>query len=115
MKSTPQAEKQPQAQRTHLYRHFDKDGRLLYVGISLSALSRLAQHREHRHWFDAIARVEIQSYPTRQAAREAERESIRKERPEYNIRDRDDLQAARRTRHERAVESANALRDRSQR
>jgi hypothetical protein len=30
---------------THLYRHFDADGRLLYVGISLFAVNRLSQVR----------------------------------------------------------------------
>jgi hypothetical protein len=31
------------SKRTSLYRHFDADGTLLYVGISLSALVRLGQ------------------------------------------------------------------------
>lgn len=31
---------------TELYRHFAADGCLLYVGISLSAVARLTQHRQ---------------------------------------------------------------------
>lgn len=31
------------SQAVHLYRHFDKKGALLYVGVSLSAVQRLAQ------------------------------------------------------------------------
>jgi hypothetical protein len=44
----------------HLYRHFDKDGTLLYVGISLSAINRLGQHKDNAHWFSSIKRVEIE-------------------------------------------------------
>src|SRR5438067_656371 len=38
---------------TQLYRHFDADGTLLYVGISLSALQRLRGHRA-AEWIDRI-------------------------------------------------------------
>jgi hypothetical protein len=69
---------------TALYRHFDSDGRLLYVGISLSAIIRLAEHRASP-WFDDIARVEIERHPTRKAALAAERKAIRDERPLHNI------------------------------
>ncbi len=30
--------------RTALYRHFDKDGNLLYVGVSLNAIERTISH-----------------------------------------------------------------------
>ena len=39
-----------------LYRHFAADGSLLYVGISLSALNRLGQHKQNAEWFDKISR-----------------------------------------------------------
>ena len=68
-----------------LYRHFDRDGRLLYIGISLNAIARLAEHRDTSHWFSQIARVEIEPYPTRKAALAAELEAIRTENPLYNI------------------------------
>ena len=68
-----------------LYRHFDADDRLLYVGISLSALTRLSQHRENAHWFALIRRVAIELHPTRRAALEAERDAIRRERPIHNV------------------------------
>ena len=47
----------------HLYRHYDANGELLYVGISLNALNRLAQHREVSAWFPDIAKVTIESAP----------------------------------------------------
>jgi hypothetical protein len=68
-----------------LCRHFDFEGRLLYVGISLSALTRLAQHRRESYWYDHIARVEIEHFETREEALEAEAEAIRHEKPLHNI------------------------------
>lgn len=72
-------------ERTALYRHFDEADRLLYVGISFSAMKRLKQHRDHAHWFDAIARVTIEWLPSREEALIAEATAIRDESPKYNI------------------------------
>ena len=69
----------------HLYRHFDKDGALLYVGVSLSTVIRLAQHKGRSEWFKQIARVEITNWATREASLRAERRAIRLEKPLYNI------------------------------
>lgn len=69
----------------NLYRHFDSDGRLLYVGISLSAVSRLRQHATSSHWFKEIARVEIEKLPSREAALNAERHAIHNEKPIHNL------------------------------
>lgn len=75
-----------------LYRHFDADGVLLYVGISLSAVQRLSQHSASP-WSDRIARVDVERFPSREAAERAEREAIQTERPKHNathaIRERD--------------------------
>lgn len=71
--------------RTALYRHFAADGRLLYVGISLSAIGRLAQHRETSHWYGEIARVDIEWHSDRNAAMKAEKNAIQNEHPPYNI------------------------------
>jgi predicted GIY-YIG superfamily endonuclease len=69
----------------HLYRHFDKDGRLLYVGISLSAVQRLGQHRYGACWFDQITTVTIEQHPDRKAVEAAEREAIKREKPIFNV------------------------------
>ena len=71
--------------RTALYRHFDSEGRLLYVGISMCALTRLSGHRGASHWFPDIATITIAWFPTRDAAIEAEGIAIRDERPMYNL------------------------------
>jgi hypothetical protein len=38
---------------TELYRHYDAEGNLLYVGISLNSVVRLTQHRQASGWFDS--------------------------------------------------------------
>lgn len=70
---------------TTLYRHFAKDGALLYVGISLSWPKRTKSHARGSQWFDQVERVEIERFPTREAAIEAERNAIKAEKPKYNI------------------------------
>ena len=70
---------------THLYRHYNSQGKLLYIGVSLSAVARLSQHEMHSHWFTDIARVEVETYGTRKDALEAEAKAIKEERPAFNI------------------------------
>lgn len=73
------------SQRTALYRHYDAAGALLYVGISLCAIGRLSQHRRGAEWFDQIARVDIEWFPSRDEAETAERAAIGLESPRHNI------------------------------
>jgi len=68
-----------------LYRHFDFEGRLLYVGISVSPMSRLGSHIDGSSWAKRITRVEIEWLDSEDEARTAERRAIRAERPEYNL------------------------------
>lgn len=70
---------------TDLYRHYDSRSELLYVGISLSAVARLSQHKLHAHWFTDIRRVEIERFDTPDRARAAERKAIKGEKPKHNI------------------------------
>lgn len=69
--------------KTALYRHFDAAGGLLYVGISKDAGRRISEHSKS-DWFDAVERVEVEFYPTRDAALAAEKTAIRTERPAHN-------------------------------
>jgi hypothetical protein len=67
---------------TQLYRQFDRDGKLLYVGVSLSAAARQSKHKRVKaRWFDQIARIEIETFPTREAALAAETAAIATENP----------------------------------
>jgi excisionase family DNA binding protein len=70
---------------TCLYRHFDADGALLYVGVSLSAIARLCQHRAESGWFGRITTVTLQWFPNRSQALAAETAAIRSEHPLHNV------------------------------
>ena len=70
---------------THLYRHYNGDGELLYVGISYNVMARLKNHRETARWFDEIRRIEVQVYHSRFDAELAEKQMIKELRPRWNI------------------------------
>jgi hypothetical protein len=78
-------EKKQRANLTCLYRHFDGHGRLLYVGISKRPSARYKQHESQSHWFDDVVRIDIERFPSREAALAAELEAIRTEKPLRNI------------------------------
>lgn len=68
-----------------LYRFFDADGELLYVGITCDPGSRFKQHRRGKSWWHEIARIELEQFSSRVELEQAEREAIPKENPKYNI------------------------------
>lgn len=68
----------------YLYRHFDKDGNLLYVGISLSVIQRLSQHKNCSPWYHKIAKIEVETFDDRASALVAEKKAIIEEHPIYN-------------------------------
>lgn len=70
---------------TDLYRYYDHDGRLIYVGISKSAVVRAMQHEHTAHWWDAWVNMTRERHPDRHAAIAAERQAIIDERPLCNI------------------------------
>jgi predicted GIY-YIG superfamily endonuclease len=72
----------------HLYRHFAKDGTLLYVGISKSAIQRLFEHKDDSFWFNDIAKMTIENFHSREEVKLAEKEAIKNENPLYNIRNK---------------------------
>jgi hypothetical protein len=77
--------KRKKARRTALYRHFDAEGRLLYIGISVSVLNRLKEHHRGSHWSDNIRRVEVEYFSCQAEAAGAERDAILAEKPLHNI------------------------------
>jgi hypothetical protein len=70
--------------RTALYRHFDADGRLLYVGISMRPFQRLYNH-DRSHWSQDIATVRIEWFYSRKEALQAELRAITTENPAHNL------------------------------
>jgi predicted DNA-binding transcriptional regulator AlpA len=67
-----------------LYRHYDRDGVLLYVGISASTFTRVKQHKSESHWFRRITAITIEHFETMSQAAESERLAIKSEKPLYN-------------------------------
>jgi hypothetical protein len=70
-----------------MYRLYNAEGDLLYIGISYSTLSRICQHHDDKTWWPAVTRVEIENFTltSRATMRTIEREAIIRERPLYNI------------------------------
>jgi DNA-binding transcriptional regulator YiaG len=70
---------------TQLYRAYDRNGDLLYVGISLSTINRASQHQRDAAWFSEMARMEVELFDTREAAVAAEQIAIKTEEPKHNV------------------------------
>ncbi len=70
---------------TDLYRFYDSAGRLLYVGISLHAAQRAAEHKRGKSWWPDVARMEVEHLGHRREAEEEEQRAIIAERPLHNI------------------------------
>lgn len=69
---------------TTLYRYFDTDDVLLYVGITSNRQNRADQHSKSAVWWRFVARCEMEHFRTRQQAERAERRAIQLEHPVYN-------------------------------
>jgi hypothetical protein len=68
-----------------LYRHYDCDGVLLYIGISGSWIRRHCYHEKNTYWFNEIATITLESFESSQELYHAERRAIELENPKYNI------------------------------
>jgi transcriptional regulator with XRE-family HTH domain len=73
--------------RTALYRFFDADDRLLYVGITDDIHRRWKHHAAVKTWWGDVARQTVEWHDSRPVAEAAERKAISQEKPVYNIRD----------------------------
>ena len=71
--------------KTTLYRYFDGEGQLLYVGVTGNNTKRQSQHRRNSFWFGEVASATFEYFDTREEALEAETTAIRREKPKYNI------------------------------
>lgn len=70
-----------------VYRFFDDDDSLLYVGMTIDSGRRYGDHRRRQPWWGEVTRIMIERHPDRQAARRAELLAIRTEQPRYNVAD----------------------------
>jgi predicted GIY-YIG superfamily endonuclease len=72
-------------QRTALYRFYDADEKLLYVGITNDPWRRWRQHVQEKPWYPQVKHQAVTWYDTRIAAEIAEHVAIRREHPRFNI------------------------------
>lgn len=71
---------------SYVYLVYTDAGELLYVGLADDIAWRLANHRRNlAPWHYLAARVDWESYPSREAAAAAERQHIRQLRPRFNV------------------------------
>ena len=68
-----------------VYRMFDGDKNLLYVGKTGHGARRLNEHSE-KIWFPLVATITLEWHASAADAGVAERAAIRAERPQYNVR-----------------------------
>lgn len=68
----------------YLYRAFDKEGQLLYIGISGQWHHRLHQHEKTSEWMERADYVKIERFPDRESVSNAERLAVVTEKPLYN-------------------------------
>jgi predicted GIY-YIG superfamily endonuclease len=69
---------------TSLYRFFNNDGKLLYVGITAHLLDRIVQHEVSQPWWEEVVAMTRSAFPTRETAHNAEKRAIHEESPKYN-------------------------------
>lgn len=68
-----------------VYRLFDAEGVLLYIGRTDNLHRRLVEHQSVQPWSSEIAEVRARLYPTRMEAARAERVAINSEGAKYNM------------------------------
>lgn len=71
--------------KTALYRHYDAEGQLLYVGVSKNPLRRNAQHASGADWMESVCNTHTEWFASRRLAETAERVAIDCEKPLHNI------------------------------
>lgn len=69
----------------NLYRCYDKDNVLLYIGITLRISVRFSAHRQKADWFDNVRTIKIEPCLNRQMALQKETVAIQTESPLFNI------------------------------
>jgi predicted GIY-YIG superfamily endonuclease len=70
---------------TFVYAAYDRNDKLLYVGITDDLWGRMSQHRRLSRWWKHMERLDWEEWPDREAALGKESVLIRRHRPPYNI------------------------------
>lgn len=80
---------------TSVYRYYDRDGLLIYVGITSRGARRNYEHNTSKDWWPYVARQEVDHYETRALALRHERSLIIRHRPPFNRQHNPDADATR--------------------
>lgn len=70
---------------TSVYRYYDANGILIYVGITKRGTSRNFEHSSHAAWWQYVASQEVEHYETRAEAHSREVALIQRHRPPFNV------------------------------
>ncbi|MFI6228661.1 GIY-YIG nuclease family protein [Micromonospora echinospora] len=70
---------------TALYRFYDQDDAVIYVGVTADLETRWMSHKREKPWWPEVSRREVEWYPDRHKALQAEAETIEREKPRYNV------------------------------
>jgi hypothetical protein len=68
-----------------LYRMFDSDGALLYIGASMRLPDRMYQHSLDKPWWREVNTIRVEHFDSRDEAFAAEALAITAENPKHNI------------------------------
>lgn len=71
--------------KTWLYRVYNNNGNLLYVGITATPKQRMIDHKKNSVWWDDKRDMIWESFNSRFEAEYAERGAIKQENPVFNI------------------------------
>lgn len=68
-----------------IYRIYDRDGLLLYIGKTVDPGNRIRDHRADKPWWKEVARIDIEHVRDSVDLGRIEAQAIRNERPLYNV------------------------------
>lgn len=68
-----------------VYKAYDINGRLLYVGISVNVFARMKEHKQYAGWMSAASRIDVVRYADRASAQAVEAICIRDDAPVFNV------------------------------
>jgi predicted GIY-YIG superfamily endonuclease len=68
-----------------LYRHWNADSELLYVGLTNNFKARTKDHQREKDWWREVAFVTVEHFDSREELERAEAVAIHTEDPKYNI------------------------------
>jgi hypothetical protein len=72
-----------------VYRHFNRAGRVIYIGCTVAPRTRLEAHQAKAWWWPQVAKTTHVVFPNREYGFYMEAKAIAEENPRWNIRHRD--------------------------